>query len=186
MRLFMQWHLKHFCKSNGKTNLTTRVRIQRLDPNGDPTRNPTRSGRVESGQTFYTSGFFGSSFWVEKQFGFFRVNPRKSWWNPNFLARAKRSSASRLPVNVKYFLKINNFLIKFCVKCWYLETTLTVIDSVVFTVLIKCYDILLYCNCMAYLLRETKEIIRHHKVMIDLWHCRLRRNSLKRGWDLIF
>ena len=58
--------------------VVARVAIQRLDPNGDPTQNPTRTGQVGSGQAFYGPGFFGSGLLASRNSGFFRVNPRKS------------------------------------------------------------------------------------------------------------
>ncbi len=60
-------HLTKFlwCQKNKIDKLVldevgTRGCNQRLDPNGDPTRNPTRTGRGKAGRTFYRSGWFGA------------------------------------------------------------------------------------------------------------------------------
>ena len=82
--------MRHVAKpGKARRRVVTRVAIQRLDPNGDPTRNPTRSGRVGSGYPFYGSGFFGSSILAEKKFGFFSGKPEFFLKNPKILAWTK-------------------------------------------------------------------------------------------------
>ena len=73
-------------------NLSSESRLcnQHLDPNGDPTRNPTWGGRGKAGEAFYGSSLFKLGLLAYRNSSFFQVNPRKSWGNPKFLARAKR------------------------------------------------------------------------------------------------
>ena len=75
----------HQSRLSAKYMIYTRLCNQRIDPNGDPTRNPTQGGRGRAGQAFYGSRVFKSGLLVYRNSGFFQVNPRKSIWNPNFL-----------------------------------------------------------------------------------------------------
>ena len=47
----------------------TRVANQRLDPTGDPPRNPTRGGRGRAGQAFYSSSLFKAGLLVFRNSG---------------------------------------------------------------------------------------------------------------------